>query len=351
MATAKSKAKQQNRLAIIVVIIIALILAVLIAVSIISKHIPKNPIGTVGNSSGNLNNGGLVCETDDGIIYFANPYDNYFIYSMDPYGDNIKLVKDVSAEYINHAGKFLYFNQKESLQSATFFGLAGNMHGIYRLKLNGSKDMRSLDRTVAGTVVLIENDVYYQHSDTSVGTSLYKVSTSGSDAHMISDLFINPSCVIDGNIYFPNRDNNMQLSIINTESENVAPFVNIRAFNPTLQGDYIYYIDADNGYSLSRYDMYRNTVETLTSDRVDCFNVYGDNIIYQKNDTSEPALVYMLSNGSGRQNLAYGNFTNINMTSTYTYFQPFDNPNVLYRVATYGGGPVQEFAVPPATKK
>ena len=38
-----------------------------------------------GNTAGNLYNEGYFCEKD-GIVYFANPADNYCLYSMNPDG-------------------------------------------------------------------------------------------------------------------------------------------------------------------------------------------------------------------------------------------------------------------------
>ena len=57
-----------------VITIIGLLLAVLIFLSIRSSRIVYNNDNAIGNSAGNLNNGGLFCEYND-KIYFANPYD------------------------------------------------------------------------------------------------------------------------------------------------------------------------------------------------------------------------------------------------------------------------------------
>ena len=43
----------------------------LFILAIFSDYIPMNPEGTVGNTAGNLNNGGLFCEYD-GKVYFSN---------------------------------------------------------------------------------------------------------------------------------------------------------------------------------------------------------------------------------------------------------------------------------------
>ena len=64
-----------------VITIIGLLLAVLIFLSIRSSRIVYNNDNAIGNSAGNLNNGGLFCEYND-KIYFANPYDYNKLYVM-----------------------------------------------------------------------------------------------------------------------------------------------------------------------------------------------------------------------------------------------------------------------------
>ncbi|MCR4923899.1 MAG: DUF5050 domain-containing protein, partial [Lachnospiraceae bacterium] len=164
---------------ILITAIITVIGGILITLGIISRlrrSVPQNPPGTVGNSSGNLNNGGLFCEYGN-KVYFSNPYDNDFLYSMNLDGSNPSLVMNVPAKYINATKDFLYFNQVDS-ESGTVFGLAGSMHGIYRKKLTGGKEYKCLDKAVCGFATLINDTIYYQYSDEKE-TSFRSVSTDG----------------------------------------------------------------------------------------------------------------------------------------------------------------------------
>ncbi len=61
-----------------------------------------------GNTAGNLYNEGYFCEKD-GIVYFANPADNYCLYSMNPDGTNIKKLEDQSVSYINVDDHYIYY--------------------------------------------------------------------------------------------------------------------------------------------------------------------------------------------------------------------------------------------------
>ena len=40
-----------------------------------SSQVPDNPDSAIGNTAGNLNNGGLFCE-DEGVVFFSNTYDS-----------------------------------------------------------------------------------------------------------------------------------------------------------------------------------------------------------------------------------------------------------------------------------
>ncbi|MDE7206260.1 MAG: DUF5050 domain-containing protein, partial [Lachnospiraceae bacterium] len=66
-------------IAIICAVFAVLICAGLFVLSNFAKRIPENPPGTIGNTSGNLYNGGLFCESD-GYVYFSNPYDSNALY-------------------------------------------------------------------------------------------------------------------------------------------------------------------------------------------------------------------------------------------------------------------------------
>ena len=58
-------------------------------------------------------------------------------------------------------------------------------------------------------------------------------------------------------------------------------------------------------------------------DRVDWYNLYGDYIYFQKNDSEHPCLGFMRTDGSGYTALFEGNFKDITITSEYVYFRDF----------------------------
>ena len=68
--------------------------------------------GTTGNTSTNLLNGGLFAKSGD-TIYFANPYDQNSLYSMDTGLKHIKKVYNDYTSYINAAGDYVFYTRSE----------------------------------------------------------------------------------------------------------------------------------------------------------------------------------------------------------------------------------------------
>lgn len=339
MAKKKSTGKK-------VIMIISFIIAICLIVLLVifadkSRNIKENPPGTVGNTGGNLNNEGLFCQ-DGNTVYFSNPNDNFNLYSMDLDGGSQKKVLNMPAKYINVAGDYLYYNQVDT-DTKMVYGFAAETHGIYRYKIGSRNETKGYDRTVAGQVIVVDNYIYYQHYDDENGMTLYRCTTNGTDKGEVLKKIVNLSCVINGDIYYPDQDNAFYVNVFNSEAQTDALFLNERMYQPVYSDGYIYYIAIGDDYPLCRFDLNSRTVEKLTEDRVDAFNVLGGVIFYQRNDKESPALMRMAINGSSPTVIAMGNYQNINMTETYTYFHAYKDPTNLFRVSTTGSPRPESF--------
>ena len=175
--------------------------------------------------------------------------------------------------------------------------------------------------------------------------TLYRSSVNGTDKGEVLHEIVNPCCVINGNIYYPDQKNGFNLNLFDTTNLTASPFLNIRMYNPVYSDGYIYYIGIGDNYPLCRYNISTRSVEQLTEDRVDCFNILGNVIFYQRNAADTPAIIRMAADGSSPALVALGNYTNINMTTTYTYFQSYGDPMDMFRVSTTGN-PNPEAFVP-----
>ena len=104
-----------------------------------------------------------------------------------------------------------------------------------------------------------------------------------------------------------------------------------------MQGDYIYYIDLDNGYSLVRTNTSTGNTDILYDGSLGkciAYNLYG-NVIFYHVEGDSPALYRINTDGSNHEYIKYGNITNISCTSQYTFFQIYGTTS-LYRVPTNG---------------
>ena len=345
-----AKRKSTGRKAVMIIFFILLICLIIFLVVLADKrmNIPDNPSGTVGNTGGNLNNEGLFCQ-DGNTVYFSNPNDNFNLYSMDLDGGNQKKILNMPAKYINVAGNYIYYNQVDT-DTKMVYGFAAETHGIYRYKKGSRNETKGFDRTVAGQMIVVGNYVYYQHYDDKDGLTLYRCTVNGTDKGQVLKKIVNPCCVIEGNIFYPDQDNKFYINMFDSKTLNDSLFLNERMYNPVYENGYIYYIAIGDDYPLCRFNISSRSVEKLTEDRVDTFNVLGNVIFYQRNDKDSPALMRMAVNGSSPTVIAMGNYQNVNMTETYTYFHSYNDPTNLFRVSTTGS-PRPEAFVPEVIEK
>lgn len=312
---------------ILITIVIALVFITLAVILYFTQRIPMNPAGTIGNTAGNINNGGFFCE-HDGTVYFSGVWDGG-LYAMDPDEGNIRRLSNVQAGNILAGGNYLYYFQTESSDSTKAdFGQMLGSRSFSRCKLNG-KDATSLTRDVVVTGQLVDNYLFLLTTSKS-GISFYKMKIDRSEKVELANYVINPAGAADGMIYYNGTGTNHYLYALDTASDTTREIWRGNLLNPIREGDYVYYMDVENNYRLCRYSISQDTIEVLTDDRADCFNVGSGFIYYQKNSAASPQLKCMRTDGSDVQVIAEGNYTNINMTSRYVYFQAFGDDSTMY---------------------
>lgn len=316
--------------------ITGVIIILLFLLAFLSSRVTMNDEYVSGNTAGNLNNGGYFCEAD-GRVYFANAYDNNALYSMNPDETDIQKLNNSSVSSINAAGKYLYFAMTSGSSKSGGDGLGYMMQtsGIYRSNLKG-KSVVGLDRCHIVSMQLCGNYLYYEKYDNNAGTSLEKIKIDRTDKQTIANEIINPNCYVNGRIYYQGtaKDHYLHALDVSTDTDSVVWEGNI--WNPIVQDGYVYYMDVSENYRLCRYSLSGNTVEVLTNDRIDMFNVYGNYIYYQVSSTDAPALKRMYIDGSSQELVREGVFQNINITSSYVYFNGFNEPVPVYKTSTFG---------------
>lgn len=323
--------KQKNILILIIMLVILIVLFV--CVSFLGR-IPENEADTVGNTPGNLNNGGYFCESD-GRVYFANAYDNRSLYSMNPDESDMVKLNSNSVSSINAAGKFLYYYMTSDGSTGTGLGYTSQTAGIYRSTKKG-KSTTGLGRCSIVTMQLCGNYLYYETYNSQNGTSLDKIRIDKTDQQTVATEIINPNCFVNGKIYYNGTSGDHYLRSLDVRTDRSSVVWQGNLWNPIVQGNYVYYMDISENYRLCRYSLNDQVVEVLTNERIDMFNVYDSYIYYQVSSADTPALKRMRTDGSSQELVREGIYQNINITSEYVYFNAFNESVPVYRTYTYG---------------
>lgn len=332
--------KQNIKYFIIIGVIVILAVGSLI-ISKVSKHVPQNPPGTVGNTAGNLNNGGLFCE-DDGVVYFANSYDNGALYSMSPDETNFKKLVEADVKSINAGGNNLYYYMADS-STSTGLGFVRKVVGVYRCKKNGTA-VSCISRDPAEIVMLADSALFYQHYDNTYGFRLYRVNIDGSNEQVISDKIVNPAGYYKGKIYYNETEGSQFLYSLDTTTLAVNEELKYNVWNPIRVDDYVYFMDVRNDYRLCRYNLSTEETDIVTSDRIDNYNIAGNYVFYICSDPKAPALKRVSLDDGTIEIVAEGNYTDLNVTSRYLYFRQFGDEYKTYHTPIAGTINVTEFS-------
>lgn len=298
------------------------------------NNITPIPEGTIGNSAGNLRGEGLFCEYD-GKVYFSNLYDGGALYVMNPDCTEMERLTSSNVSYINAGGNYLFYYMSGT-KGGTGLGYIRSTTGIYRCKLNG-KSTHCLDDDMATMMVLIGNTLYFQHYDNADFSTFNKTPAGGSEEEtVLSSDVIETACAVNTDLYYGGITDNHYLYAWDTRTDTPRIIWEGNVAYPTVVGNYVYYMDIDHDYRLFRYDLSNGETTLMTNERIDCYNIYDNVIFYQTNDGISSALMRMNIDGSNPEIITTGVYHRINTTSTYTYFQAFEEDGNIYRTSTFG---------------
>ncbi len=305
-----------------IVIISVLILVVIggIIAAFVANHFKYNDEDVVGNTAGNLYNGGLFCEYDD-YIYFANPNENNQLYRMDEDGDNVKKIHSDKASYINIAGDYIYyvrFNHEDG-QQAVF---RGNLFGVYRLKM-GDTTAVELYGDIANSLALSGNKLFFQSYSDEELIGVKSIGIDGKDLEDISDDDYLPLSVYNEEIYFNNTDYNHNIAKIDVKDYDKSTVKAGNYYMPIAEEGNLYYIDIEAGYQLVKENLSTKSKTVLTDEKCINYNVHSKyGVIYYQveNDEDDHRLMMMDLDGKNETLVTKGDCDRIHITKNYTYY-------------------------------
>jgi hypothetical protein len=244
------------------------------------------------------------------------------------------------------SGKYVYYYMDTTKNNASSdikgLGRVSTFYGLYRSETD-SDNQKLLDRELISSIQLVGSYLYYTVS-TGKKAGLNKIRIDGENPVQITTELIDPSCAENSKIYYSGVDLDHNLHTIDTLSDDLSTIImegNI--WQPIIQGDFVYYIDAAHHYRLCRTNLKNNVTDVLTNSRVDYYNMNEYNIFYATSESGNQTLRVMKLDGSGNTVIAEGIFHGLSLTSKYLYFKPFGVENVMYHIPIDGSAAVSTF--------
>lgn len=286
---------------------------------------PYSDESTTGNTSTNLLNGGLFTKSGD-KIYFANPYDENSLYSMDSDLSHVKKIHDDYVSYINAAGDYIFYTRRNDKKGHLGNALLSfSTTGLYRIHTNGHS-LGQLYRNPTQTANLLGNHLYYQHYDDKEGLQLFCVGIDGKKDTMLLDEGASPTVIIDNTIYYTGIDSDHNIHRISTEGGSPTVVCEGNFTSLSYANGYLYCMDMDNDYTLCRLNPDGSELKHLVQDRIATYNISSDGstIYYQIDNGTDNGLYAMDSETETQTELRPGNFNYFHVIDNYLFFEDFD---------------------------
>lgn len=315
---------------------IIIILAIIVTCGVVyyrNTRIVYNDESVLGNTSGNILNGGLYCE-DDGKIYFSNENDNGNLYVMNNDCTNFKKINDDMSTHINAAGKYIYYSRRNNERDpATESIFVFSNVGIYRLNKSGSA-IASLYTEPTGAVFLAGNYIYYQRyseEEKPLGLTLFKVKINGRDDTLLSKDPINPIAIQNNTLYYTGLDRDHNIYRMNLSTGSSSLLYEGNCAYCIVQDDYIYFMDQENNMAITRMDLDGNNPIALVEEKTSTYNISLDGTyIYYQVDEGDNNGFYRYNTKTGENLLiTSGYYNSIHVTSTYVFFREFDSNTIF----------------------
>lgn len=332
----------KKKITIAVVILVIIAIGAATGYHFYSKRFIYNKEGDLGNTTGNLYNEGLFC-TYKGFVYFSNPSDNGRLYRMKEDGTGVERLCSDSVSYINICNDQIYYIRDNVGGNVAFYS-ATLSNGVCRRKI-GSSDITILHSGVSDSLIMIGNDVYFRaYSKNDNSYIIRKAAIDGKSDTVALEKNYTLLDYSQGKIYFANNESNHNLMYYNLKEGETSECFAGNFYMPDCEGDYLYYIDLDNGHKITRMDLRTAKRKVISEDYAVLYNLNSNTgeIYYQaENAKDDHKLCKVPADGGDVQTVLEGDYTDINFTEEYVYFfETKGSSNIhLYRGKLSGGTP------------
>ena len=300
----------------------------------------------IGNTQGNIYNGGLFCEKD-GKIFFSNDAADGKLYVMDLDCSNIKKIYDDKAAFINADGNYIYYVRANNTRENSGGGIMMFYNtGVFRLNYNGG-NLLAYTGNPGAYLTLHGNHLYFQRYDAHIGLYLYRYKIDGKEERLLLKDAVIPVTVQNNSLLYTGYANDHNINAMDLKSFTSHTSIEGNIAYPIITEDAIYYINMDDNYHIYRMNLDGSDPEPVIKKRCSTYNITNDGryLFYQVDDTKHNGINrYELETGKN-DFLMDGDFKQIHVTTNYVFFKDFDNTNT-YILGTGAGKKISTFNPP-----
>ncbi len=300
----------------------------------------------IGNTSGNIYNGGLFCE-QDGRIYFSNDAADGKLYVMDLNCSNIKKIYDDKAVFINADDNYIYYvranNTRENSKGSImmFYNT-----GVFRLNYNGS-NLMAYTANPGAYLMLHGNHLYFQRYDVNIGLYLYRYKIDGKEERLLLEDAVIPITVHNNSLLYTGYSSNHDINAMNLKSFTSRTRIAGNIAYPIYTENAIYYINMDDNYRIYQMNLDGSDPIPVIKKRCSIYNITNDGryLFYQVDDSKHNSINRYDLKTKKNDILMEGDFKQIHVTTNYVFFKDFDNTNT-YILGTGANKDISTFNPP-----
>ncbi len=305
------------------------------------NHVSFNKESEIGNSNGNIYNGGLFCQQDT-TIYFTNDYDDGALYSMNSLCENMNKISVDKAVYINSDDRYIYYVKADSLlENSSKANMRYNNGGVYRMNNNGTF-LKNITSNPASNLILFGNYLYYQQYYVPDGMSLARTKLDATDNRILTHSSAIPYTVQDGTFYYYPL-NKPQIKGILLDSFTTHVKYKASYQYPIAFGDYIYYINPSDKNYIYRMKKDGTDPTKLISESCATYNITntGKYLYYQVGNGKSNRISRLNLETMKKETVAKGSYRNIFVTDYYVFFNNYEHTKI-FKVIADGGEEITE---------
>jgi serine/threonine protein kinase len=275
-------------------------------------------VNLIGNSNGNIVNGGLAALQGDVVYFRSNEGGSLARGNLS--GGGVKVISSDAAWFINVIGEWIYYSNRD------------DNNRIYKIKTDGS-GRATLTDGGSWFVTVVENWIYYISEDDNY--QLTKIDLNGDNKTIISEdsaWFINIS---DGWIYYINRSDGDKIYRIKTDGTEKTAVSGYAACCINVYDGQIYHSNEEDGSKLYSIKI-DGSEETALTDHPAWFINVAEGWVYYVNEEDNFTLNKIKPDGSGRVKLTNDSARYVVVIDDWVVFLDYAEEDSTFKVRLDG---------------